>query len=149
MRSSILAQVQLASSSFKTVGLLADVSALLGSNTGRSKISLQNLPGAYVHLVGESAGEANDRPGRFTQLVTVRWGVMIVTRARNNAAGDKAAARVDDLLCELDEALCGFTPDGAISSMRKSRNAGRLQRWANELYFYAASYEADKRICKQ
>lgn len=143
MRDDILKRIQTASPSFKKVGVVADISALLDGAA-----SLQILPGAFLYLVGESAETAQDRPGGFTQMVTYRWGVMIVTRSRNDAEGDAAASQTDELVAELDDCLLGWSPDEAQTSMRKSRNAGQLRRWAKDLYFYSANYEVDKRICK-
>lgn len=148
MRDSILQQIEDVTVSFKKVGVVADINALMGTSDGRARIAHQYTPGAFLYLVGESAAPAQDLPGKFSQVKTRRWGVLIITRSSNDPTGAAAAALTDDLVDELDDALLGFTPTGAHTALQASRNAGQLRRWASDLYFYSAHYEAEKRICK-
>lgn len=148
MRDSILQRIETGTVSFKKIGVVADITALMGTNEGRARIAHQYAPGVFLHLVGESAAPAQDRPGKFSQVKTRRWGLLILTRSVNDPTGAAAAAQTDDLVDELDDALLGFTPTGAHTALQASRNAGQVRRWASDLYFYSAHYEAEKRICK-
>lgn len=145
MRDSIISRIQTASAEFKTVAGIADLNVLLGERKRASR-NLQNLPGAFPYLAGESASDAKQLGSTFRQTVTSRWGVMLVTRSRNDAEGHSAADQTDQLISSLDAALLGWTPEGACRQMRKARNAGQLRKWAADLYFYSAIYEAEKRI---
>jgi hypothetical protein len=91
----------------------------------------------------------HDRPGKASQLVTHGYGVVTVSRSRNDAGGGNALATASSLGTEISNALFGFTPAGACSSMRKARNAGRLIRWDEALYFFAFYWDVDVRICKK
>jgi len=148
MRIEILQAIQDADNSFEVVKGIADISAVMPSIAKRPTVSLQRLPGAFVHFIGQSAQPPQDRPGGFQQVTTDRWGVIVVTRSRNDQSGFKSADQVDELVLELDAALLGVQPAGAISAIRKSVNAGQLIRWDRDLHFYQAKYEVDKRICK-
>jgi len=147
MEASIIARITSETSSFKKIGVVADITALMHDGNAKTKLSLQNLPGVFLFYAGESAQSAKDRPGKWSQRSTQRWGAMIVTRSRNDASGQRAKAEAYALNKELSLALCGWTPDNAITALQKSRNAGSLKRWAKDLYFYAAYFEADERIC--
>lgn len=147
MRTSILARIDSETTSFKQVKDVADIESVLHSTGARTELNLRSLPAALLHLSDQSADEALVRMGGFTQEVVNRWGVLIVTRARNNVGGGKAAALADDLINELDAALCGFKPDGASGVMEKSRSAARLISWNSDLYFMGAYYEVPSRIC--
>lgn len=148
MLNSIVEQIKQADTSFNQVGLIADITALLHGGTSRTKISLKSLPGAFVHLDAESATPASTGTQQFKQMITERYGVITVTRSRNDASGEKSVEDARVLVKELDGALLGFTPEGAIKPLQKSRSAGRLLRWTKDLYFYASYYEAPRRICK-
>lgn len=147
MRDSIIARVKAETTSFKKIDTVADVQSILNSNGSRSEVNLQNVPAAFLHLVGQSADEAMAGTGGYRQRLTYRWSWVIVTRARNNVGGGKAAEQVDDLLWELDAAMCGFKPDDAESVIEKSRSAGRLISWRKDLLFFGAFYEVPAKIC--
>jgi hypothetical protein len=147
MRTEILQAITDADTSFQVVAGIADISAIMPSAGKRPSVSLQNLPGLFMHFNGQGAGKAQDRPGGFTQMTTDRWGFILVTRSINDGSGIKNANQVDELVVELDSILLGFQPAGAASGIRKSSNAGLTLRWDRDLHYYESRYELDKRLC--
>lgn len=144
MREQILQRIRDLAPSFKYVGSVASMDAVVPRGNAKPRVSINKLPAAILYVAGGSAGRAQDRPGGYQQQQTRRWGVMIITQSRNDACGEKHIDLADDLEDELDRALLSYQPECAKSGIRKSANAGRLISWTADRYHYAANYEVDR-----
>lgn len=147
MRASILARLKTATADFKTVQEVGDIATVVGGANGKPKISLQNLPGAFLYFAGQSASPVQDSPGKVRQAYVNKWGVLIATRHLNDASGAKSSAQMDDLVFAIDSVFLGFTPTGGTKSMSKSSNAGRLLPLQPAHSFYVALYDAPTQFC--
>lgn len=68
---------------------------------------------AFVLPSGRTGLQASASSGAFVQ--GVRIGVSIVTMIQSgNAAGDRALARIDELLSDISHALCGWAPGDTV-----------------------------------
>ena len=148
IRSEILGLIEsIPSTPFKDTGVVADLTALMTGAGQRGGLSLQNTPGAYLHLVGESAQPGENRTQQFTQYFTQRWGVVLVAQSYNDAGGANAAAQMDDLVAAIDGVLLGKPLTDTEHLIERATNAGRLIRWTDQFYFYQAVYQTATRIC--
>jgi hypothetical protein len=107
-RQSIIDRIDAECDSFVQVQGIGDMTAAL-----EKKIPI-NTPAAFVYRIRHTGGANGYGANAVRQRLTIRYGVLIVTRHANDAAGEKTANANDALLEELEAALLGFVPtDGA------------------------------------
>lgn len=103
-RQSIIDQIAAECDSFKQVQGIGDMTAAL-----EKKIPI-NTPAAFVFRARHTGGNNTLGANGVHQRLNVRYGVLVVTRHANDAAGEKTANENDELLEELETALLGFAP---------------------------------------
>jgi len=104
-RQSIIDRITAEAESFVQVQGIGDMTAAL-----EKKIPI-NTPAAFVYRIRHTGSANAYGANAVRQRLTIRYGVLIVTRHANDAAGEKTANANDTLLEELEAALLGFVPD--------------------------------------
>lgn len=103
-KQSIVDRITAEAESFNQVQGIGDLDAVL-----KKKIPI-NAPAAFVFRVRHTGGANKLGSNAVRQQLTIRYGIVVVTRHANDAAGEKTSNENDDLLDELEAALLGFTP---------------------------------------
>lgn len=104
-RQSIIDRITAECPNFNQVQGIGDMTAAL-----EKKIPI-NTPAVFVYRVRHTGAANAYGANAVRQRLTLRFGLLVVTRHANDAAGEKTANENDTLLEELEAGLLGFVPD--------------------------------------
>jgi len=76
----------------------------------------QRLPAGFVLWLGDDA-ETHGELTAFSQLVTVTYGIVLVSRDGGDGRGGRTAARQATLRDAIHAALAGWTPDSGFAPL--------------------------------
>ena len=120
-KQSIIDRITAQCPSFEQVQGIGDMAAALDK-----KIPI-NTPAAFVYRIRHTGGGNAYGANAVRQRLTLRYGILLVTRHANDAAGELSADDNDDLLDELETGLLGFVPeDGTHAYMPMTITEGSL-----------------------
>ena len=78
----------------------------------------QETPAAFVLPLGLRGGEGEASAGAYTQTVEETVAVILVLEAAGEATGARALPKLDELIGQVIDALCGWAPAGEIGVFR-------------------------------